>query len=190
VTEIASVHGSSEASDTSYVIHSPFPASFVRPVLGRYRLGLVGSGDSHDGHPGLVQLYRGESGGLAAILSEDLTREGVLEALRARRTYATNGPRIYLSVTLDDMPMGSTLSAAKWPPGQPPKLALLAVGVAELDRIDVIRSGRVERVAPGEGRRRIGLSIPVPDLRAGEYVYVRAVQTDGGSAWSSPFYIE
>ena len=189
-TEIASVHGSSEAADTSYLIHSPFPASFVRGVLGRYRLGLIGSGDSHDGHPGLVQLYRGESGGLAAILSEDLTREGVREALRARRTYATNGARIYLSVTLDDMPMGSTLSHAKWPPGQPPKLALLAVGVGDLDRIDVIRSGRVERVAPGEGRRRIGLSVPVPDLRAGEYLYVRAVQTDGGSAWSSPFYIE
>ena len=189
-TEIASVHGSSESADTSHLIHSPYPVSFVRDVLGRYRLGLVGSGDSHDGHPGLVQLFRGESGGLAAILSEDLTREGVREALRARRVYATNGPRIYLSVTLDDMPMGSTLSAAKWRPGEPPKLVVLAVGVSELDRIDLVRSGRVERVAPGDGRRRIGLSLPLPDLRAGEYVYVRVVQADGGTAWSSPFFIE
>ncbi|HVH16662.1 MAG TPA: DUF3604 domain-containing protein, partial [Myxococcota bacterium] len=33
-------------------------------------------------------------GGLAAILADDLTREGVLAALRARRVYATNGPRM------------------------------------------------------------------------------------------------
>jgi hypothetical protein len=28
------------------------------------------------------------------------------------------------------------------------------------------------------------------DLRAGEYVYVRVVQADGGAAWSSPFFVE
>jgi hypothetical protein len=189
--EIASVHGQSESPDAPQLIHSPVRGNFARDALGRgYRLGFLGSGDSHDGHPGLVQLFAGESGGLAAILSEQLTREGVREALLARRTYATNGPRIYLSVALDGMPMGSTLSHAKWPPGAPPKLAVLAIGVADLDRIDVVRSGRVERAAPGEGRRRIGLSLPLPELRAGEYVYVRAVQTDGGAAWSSPFFIE
>jgi len=190
-TEIASVHGSSESLDTPFLIHEPVRGNFVRDALGRgYRLGFLGSGDSHDGHPGLVQRFRGESGGIAAILSEDLTREGVLEALRARRVYATNGPRIYLSVALDGMPVGSVLSHAKWQVGEPPKLAVLAVGVANLDHIDLVRSGRVEPIAPGEGRRRIGLSVPLRDLAPGEYVYVRAVQTDGGAAWSSPFFIE
>jgi hypothetical protein len=190
-TEVASVHGSSESVDTPYLIHAAVRGNFVRNALERGdRLGFVASGDSHDGHPGLVQLFRGQSGGLAAIQSESLTREGVREALRARRAYATNGPRIYLSATLDGAPMGSTLPLAKSAPREAPKLAVFAVGTAEFDHIDVIRSGEVIRAAPGEGRRRIGFEQPLADLRAGEYVYVRAVQKDGGAAWSSPFFIE
>ena len=100
LTEVVSVHGSSEAADSPDLIYSPVPGNFVRDVLDRgFELGFVGSGDSHDGHPGLSQIASG-TGGLAAILSEDLTREGVLEALRARRTYATNGPRILLHASL------------------------------------------------------------------------------------------
>jgi hypothetical protein len=34
------------------------------------------------------------------------------------------------------------------------------------------------------------LQVPVEALRAGEYLYVRAVQRDGGAAWSSPIFFE
>ena len=27
------------------------------------------------------------------------------------------------------------------------------------------------------------------DLSAGDYVYVRVIQQDGGAAWSSPFFV-
>ena len=85
VTEICSVHGSSEAPDSPSPIYDPLPGNYVRDALDRgYRLGFVGSGDSHDGHPGLVQLAGG-NGGLAALLSPELTREGVYRALKARR---------------------------------------------------------------------------------------------------------
>ena len=30
----------------------------------------------------------------------------------------------------------------------------------------------------------------VRDLEPGEYLYVRAVQEDGGAAWSSPFFVD
>ena len=53
VTEIVSVHGSSEAMDSPAVIYSPVAGNFVRDVLDRgYPLGFIGSGDGHDGHPG------------------------------------------------------------------------------------------------------------------------------------------
>ncbi len=56
VTEIASVHGSSEAWDTPGRIYRPVRGNFVRDALARgYRLGFIGSGDSHDGHPGLAR---------------------------------------------------------------------------------------------------------------------------------------
>ncbi|MEE8523809.1 MAG: DUF3604 domain-containing protein [Thermoanaerobaculia bacterium] len=109
VTEIVSVHGSSEALDTPSLIYRPVPGNFVRDALGLgYRLGFVGSSDSHDGHPGLAHLAS-PSSGLAAILAEDATREAVYEALRSRRVYATSGQRILLRTAFAGHPMGSTI---------------------------------------------------------------------------------
>ena len=66
-------------------------------------------------------------------------------------------------------------------------LVVQAIAPGEIERLDVVRSGQVEGFLC-EDRRRCALSIALPDLRAGEYVYVRVVQTDGGAAWTSPFY--
>src|SRR5262249_50715256 len=136
-----SVHGSSEAADSPSRIYDAVPGHYVRDALDRgYRLGFVGSGDTHDGHPGLGQLATG-TGGVAAILSDECTREGVLAAMRARRTYATSGPRIILRFSVDSTPMGGTLPPA--PAGALHALAIRAIGTAPIDRIDLVRSGRV-----------------------------------------------
>ncbi len=184
VTEIASVHGSSESPDTPRGIYAPMADNWVRDALGLgYRLGFVGSGDSHDGHPGLAQLAGG-TGGLAAILSEDASREGVLEALRSRRVYATNGPRIILRVALDGAPMGSVLAAR-----DRGMLALRVITVAPLDRIDIVRGQEIASTIGGEGRMDFEADVTLPDLQDGESIYVRVVQLDGGAAWSSPFFV-
>lgn len=189
VTEIVSRHGQSESPDGPDPVEGAVAGNFVRDVLQQgYRLGFVGSGDSHDGHPGFTALGDGRAGGLAAILSDDLTREGVLAALRARRVYATNGPRIYLQATLDGMPMGSAVPAQDG--AAPKRLVVLAIGERGFDHIDLIRGPSVARTIPGEQRLRIGFSEELRDLRPGETIYVRAVQRDGGAAWSSPFFLE
>jgi hypothetical protein len=54
----------------------------------------VASTDDHLGYPGAY----GE--GLAAVYADSLTRESIMEALRARRTYAVNGDRIRLDFKL------------------------------------------------------------------------------------------
>jgi hypothetical protein len=187
VTEVVSVHGSSEAPDAPIPIHAPVAGNFVRDVLARgWRLGFIGSGDSHDGHPGLAQLAS-PSGGLAAIFAAAPTREAVLAALRARRCYATNGPRIVLEATLAGRPMGERV-----PPGdQPLRVRVIAPGA--LERVEVIRGADVAfsaRVPPGEEQREAALDEPLRELRPGEFVYLRAVQRDGGAAWSSPFFVD
>ena len=189
VTEIVSIHGSSEAADSPGPIYDPVPGHYVRDALDRgYRLGFVGSGDSHDGHPGAYGRDPVE-GGVAAILAEERSREAVLQALRERRVYATNGPRILLRTALDDVPMGGTLELA---PGELRSGALFvrAVGVEPLDRIELIRSGRVIDGLDLEGQLEVALHREVEGLTAGEYVYVRVVQRDGGAAWSSPIFAE
>jgi hypothetical protein len=186
VTEVVSVHGSSEASDAPGKIYSAVSGNFVRDALDRgMRFGFVGSGDSHDGHPGLAHLAS-PSGGLAAIFSEEKTRDGVLEALRARRTYATNGPRIWLRTWLDESEMGTTIAPSG---GAAHELRFVIATPGAVERVDVIRSGAVVNVVPGSGRRELSETLPLPPLRAGEYVYVRVVQEDGGAAWSSPVYV-
>ena len=187
VTEVASVHGSSEAPDSPRVIYSPIAGNFARDALDRgYRLGFVGSGDGHDGHPGLAHIAS-HTGGLVAILAEALTRESVLEALRARRVYATNGPRIVLHATLEGAAMGASVGAGH---GATKMLEVLVVAEAPLERVDLVRGGRVVRSFPGSGSPEMRLAEPIAGLGAGEYLYVRAVQEDGGAAWSSPFFVD
>lgn len=186
VTEIVSVHGSSESADSPLPIRDAIAGNFVRDVLHRgARLGFIGSGDSHDGHPGCPGDPSHGPCGLAAILSEEATREGVLEALRARRVYATNGPRILLRVTLDGAPMGATL-----PGGAARTLAVEVVAPERLTRLEIVRGSSVVESVPCEFRREIRVERTLPALQRGDHVYVRAVQEDGGAAWSSPFFFD
>jgi hypothetical protein len=187
VTEVVSVHGSSEAWDSPSRIYSPVEGNFARDALDRgYRLGFLGSGDSHDGHPGLAHLAA-PTGGLAGILAEELTRAAVLAALRARRVYATSGPRIILRFALDDAPMGSTVRAD--PARTSSAVTVRVVGTAPIAEIDLVRSGRVVERVPAEDLE-VAWTADVAPLAAGEYVYVRVIQRDGGLAWSSPIFAE
>jgi len=189
VTEVVSVHGSSEAMDSPARIYSPVPGNFVRDVLDRgYRFGLVGGGDSHDGHPGNAHLAAA-TGGLVAILSEELTRAAVREALLARRVYATSGPRILLRVALDGTRMGGVLRSENGKE-EPHELAFRVVGTAPLERVDVIQSGAVIDQIRGDGSRELSVARPLTGLGPGAYVYVRVLQEDGGLAWSSPVFVD
>jgi hypothetical protein len=186
VTEIVSLHGSSEAFDSPFPVRGMIEGNTVRDALGLgYRLGFVGSGDSHDGHPGLVQLADGASGGLAGVVAEDLSRDAVLAALRARRSYATNGPRIVLDATLGGAPMGSVL-----PAGAGKTLAVRVAAPGELEAVELVtEAGVVARTDPA-GQRSLGFETEVPERSPGTWLYVRVRQRDGGAAWSSPFFFE
>lgn len=184
VTEIVSVHGSSEASDTPKPIYDAVPGNTVRDALARgYRLGFVGSGDGHDGHPGLAGLAS-PSAGLAGILAESATRDAVLEALRARRVYATNGPRILMRASLGGRAMGAVFEPSR----VDETLEVRVVAEAPLERVDIVRGGRVAESLACAGLSDFSFTRTVARLRAGDYLYVRAVQKDGGAAWSSPFF--
>ncbi len=186
VTEVVSVHGSSEALDSPTPIYAPVPGNFVRDVLARgMRLGFVGSGDGHDGHPGLAHLGS-PSGGLAGILAEELTREAVLEALRARRVYATSGPRIVLDAHLGERPGGYPMGSVVAPGAHVLTVRIAAPG--PLERVDLVTERGVALEVPLEGERDVAFEQRLPELPAGAALYVRVVQQDGGAAWSSPFF--
>ena len=138
VVEIYSEHGNSEddRGPFNYFSHSMGgreTANTARAALeSGLRFGFVGSSDDHAGFPGAY----GE--GLMAALVSDFTREGIFEAIRARRTYALTGDRIELDFTVDGAPMGSTVTA-----GNRAEVAFAVHGRDELDVVEIIQDGHV-----------------------------------------------
>jgi len=151
VVEIFSEHGNGEddRGPLTYFSHSmggrQTSNTAAAGLKAGLRFGFVGSSDNHAGFPGAY----GE--GLMAALVTDFTREGIFEAIRARRTYALTGDRIEVDFTVNGAPMGSTLEA-----GRSAEVAFSVHGRDELDVVEIIQDGHVvhrafaEDVVPAE----------------------------------------
>ena len=200
LVEVYSAWGSSEYyGDSPRGVSDRFRALDVREALGRgYRLGLIGSSDGHDGHPGNAQsplvkhhhLFHFCGSGRAAVLCRELTREAVFDALHARRCYATTGTPIVLDVTVNGAAgMGQELAAI--PAGKRPQLRVACVGTNGIDHIRVVRNGQVAHTQPVHGAFETELEWedPVYDPDTPTCYYVRVVQKDRESAWSSPVWL-
>ena len=61
---------------------------------------------------------------------------------------------------------------------------------APLEYVDVVRPTGVARRELPEDIGEFEDFLELPGLEKGDYVYVRAVQRDGGAAWSSPFFVQ
>lgn len=189
VVEICSAHGSSEALDSPRVLHSPRPGHFGRDALKKgYKLGFVGSGDGHDGHAGLA--WKGPhypTGGLVAVLADELTPASVLDAFRHRRVYATSGPRILLRFAVGRARMGEVLPAAE--AAGDSTMFVQVVAQSPLETIEVIVGDEILSL---ECRNELeySASATLSALKPGEFVYLRVLQLDGGMAWSSPVFVE
>jgi hypothetical protein len=136
--EIFSEHGLAEfdRGPSNYIRHSNggrWTRNTLQAALKKgFRVGIIASSDDHLGYPGAY----GE--GLAGIYAKDLTRESLLEALWARRTVAITGDRIALAATLNGKWMGSVL-----PYTADREISVSATGRDEVERIDVLKNGRV-----------------------------------------------
>ena len=68
-----------------------------------YRVGIVSNSDGHKGRPGAsypgASLF-GAYGGLTCVLASELTRDGLLDALRRRHHYGTTGCRLVLDTAV------------------------------------------------------------------------------------------
>ncbi|MEW6046111.1 MAG: DUF3604 domain-containing protein [Bacillota bacterium] len=126
VVEVCSTHGHFEW--------------LLQDALARgYRVGAIGGSDDHTGRPGASAATADEfavRGGLAAVYARELTREGIWEALRARRCYATTGARIVLSLMADGHWMGEEYTTSR-----PPRLEVAVMGTAPVERVDLVRDG-------------------------------------------------
>ncbi|MBN1675680.1 MAG: DUF3604 domain-containing protein [Kiritimatiellae bacterium] len=146
VMEIYSHHGQSEvyapqhalAYEFNRVRHPGRRANACVPgpyyaqdywMAGR-RLGVIGSSDEHTGQGGR------RHGGIAAVWGCELTRDGVFQALRQRRCYATTGEHILVDFTVGDGQMGECIKAR---PGDKVPVRLQVWGTDLLLRVEILR---------------------------------------------------
>ena len=145
------------------------------------RFGFIASSDGHGllWHHGVARKRDPFRTGLTAVQSEARTRAAILDAIRARRCYATSGVPIVLDFRAGDRPMGSEIVAERV------NLSGEARGCGALAKIAIVsaqgdlaqgsvegQSGRIEAiVGPG-------------------WYYLRVEQVDGEMAWSSPIFVD
>ncbi len=76
--------------------------------------------------------------GLMGCVAEELTRDALWQAFRDRRVYGVTGDRILLDFRVNGAPMGSIITA-----GGPRTVTVSVTGSDALDRVEILRNGRV-----------------------------------------------
>jgi hypothetical protein len=169
------------------------------------RVGFYGSSDTHFAYPGNPQTEAwGERGqdyvsGLAAVYAPALTRELLWQGLTGRHTYATEGERIFLNLTVNGYPMGSEITSTI-----APRIVVTAAGTAPLASVEVFKGVYVtDHTNPGlvddyftmlhtatPGRLVASFVVTDTEFDANAFYYVRVTQVDGKRAWSSPVWVD
>ena len=97
-----------------------------------HRFGFIASSDDHLGYPG------GYREGLAAVKCKELSRAGIIDALRNRRCYAVTGDRIALDSYVNGRIMGQAMPYARQR-----EIRVAVSGWDQVDRVEVLKNNRV-----------------------------------------------
>ncbi len=165
--------------EKSHVIHTSYKADgYVSLALQKgYRLGFQASSDHVSTHVSYC-----------CVLASEFSRNGLVDAMKKRHTYAATD-NIVLDVRMGALNMmGDEVRTMK------PGLDVVALGTGAIDRVDVIRDGKVVHTAKPDkaaDETRFHWDDPAPSKgEKASYYYVRVVQKDGQMAWSSPIWVQ
>ncbi len=160
------------------------PVSSVWEALERgYRIGFVGSGDSH-------WMGTGEDNGITGAYVDDLSREGIFDAIRSKRVFASTGARFLVDFRVNDAFMGGAVAAKR---RTELRIRVRVEGEARLDAVEIVKDRKVIHAVRGEGEvadfEFTDLS-GSPSGKDASYLYVRARQVDDHYAWASPVWVD
>ena len=175
---------------SGWAVNIDFSETIHRELNTGKKFGFAGSSDSHRILPGL-------GGALTAVWAADLTRDAIVEALRARRCYATTGNRIRIDFRLNGAMMGSTVQT-----GQERRFSLHVAAQTPLRSVKIIRGGetacefepgaeefRAEWCDSGARREPCWYYLRVEDETPYKEYPHNICQATGPWAWSSPIWV-
>jgi hypothetical protein len=144
----------------------------------KYKIGFIASGDHNN--MGI---------GVAALWVKEISREGILEALQNRRTFATTGDKMFIDLQVNDFPMGSVIRIKKLP-----ELTLEVLAQYPLEKIEILRNSQViHKFDIDDDVLEFKQRYSDPSYKNEVHVlyyYVRATQKNKAIAWSSPLWVE
>jgi len=138
-SEVFSLHGCSETDEewvglrhNAHMGPGLGDGSYEEALRRGIHLGAVCSGDNWS-------LLAGCHGnGLMACWAPKLERDAIWNAFKARRVYGVTGDRIQVMFSVNGTPMGGRIASSV-----PRKIRVRVKGCDALDRIELLRSGRV-----------------------------------------------
>jgi hypothetical protein len=150
------------------------PAGFIWNALEKgYRLGFECSSDHISTH----MSY-------AVLLTDDISRQGVIDAFRKRHSYGATD-NIILAVRSGGHIMGDEFETA-----ERPTLDIVVQGTAPIAKLHVIRDNKyVYTTEPNEPEVKLRYTDTAAATGKLHYYYVRIEQADGSLAWASPMWI-
>jgi len=169
------------APNADYAIGGWRPYGFVNLALEK---GIKFAFQSSSDHISTHMSY-------ANMLVTDISREGILQAFKSRRGYAsTDNILADLRCTVNgrDHLMGEAFTS----PG-PPRLKIMIHGTAPIAKVVVVRNNEIVWThTPDAGTAKLDIewadNQPVTGKES--YYYVRGEQTDGEIVWLSPMWIQ
>lgn len=138
--------------------HGTFEWLGRRYLASGFQLGFVGAGDDHIGHPGykprpLGRYYFDGPGGLAAVYAPARQRDALFDAMKARRTYATNSARMILKTAVNGRHMGDIVPSA-----DTRTVEGVVHGTGPIESITLVKNGvdhevmAFDATGPGDGK--------------------------------------
>ena len=148
-----------------------------------FRFGFVGVSDDHFiGVPGFYLLGTG----LTACDVDGLSRGAIIDALRNRRCYASNGHRTLLDFDVDGTAMGGELSA---PMGSTVTASVSVRAPSTPTLIELIANGGVVARKTDCTDGSCSFSVPIRVAEEYNFVYAKVFEGDVYRTWSSPVWV-
>lgn len=209
VIEITSTHGRFEyyGNPLNSKARPQVPGHSYQDALARgYRLGAVGSSDTHHMRPGYM--------GMTAVWAPELTRAAIFQAIRERRTFAITGDRIRLQFRMDGNHMGSEYHSITMP-----SIEVDVEAPSAIESVDIIKNNvaihtvvrnedfpdgvstyleydqtepQASVIRQNESPHRVAIEFVdsfFEPTAANNYYYVRVTLANGHQAWSSPIWV-